>query len=119
MSISSDTHPVSALSDIEYHRLASEVLAKVEAQIDRWLEDDVIDIDPHRTGGLLELLMPDGSKVVLNTQPPLQEIWLAAPSSGGYHFHHEGGRWLDRESREFFAMLGECLSRQAGRELRF
>lgn len=118
MSITSDTHAVSSLTDGEYHRLAHEVLAAVEACIDRWLDGDVIDIDSHRTGGLLELTLPDRSKLILNTQPPLQEIWLAA-RSGGYHFHHDGGRWVDREGREFFEVLSACASEQAGRPLAF
>lgn len=117
MSITSDTHAVSSLSDSDYHRLSQEVLARVEAQLDRWLDEDVIDIDAQRTGGLLELALPDGSKVVLNTQPPLHELWLAA-RSGGYHFHHAAGRWLDREGREFFEVLERALSEQAGRPLK-
>jgi CyaY protein len=114
---SHDTAP-SALTDSEYHRLASEVLASVEATIDRWLDEDVIDIDTHRTGGLLELALPDGSKLVLNTQPPLHEIWLAA-RAGGYHFRYVDGRWLDRDGEEFFAKLSACASAQAGKPLKF
>ena len=34
------------------------VLARIEATVDRWLQDDVIDIDTQRTGGLLELGFP-------------------------------------------------------------
>ena len=82
------------LSDAEYDRRARAVLAAVEAASDRFLQDEVIDIDTSRTGGLLELEFPNGSKVVLNTQPPLHELWLAAPS-GGYHFQPSGGRWID------------------------
>ena len=117
MKISTDAH-VSPLIDTDNHRLASEVLARVEAAVDRWLDEDVIDIDAHRNGGLLELAMPDGSKIVLNMQPPLHELWLAA-RSGGYHFHHADGRWLDREGREFFEVLSGCASAQAGRALAF
>jgi CyaY protein len=106
------------LSDSDYHRLSHAVLAGVEAQIDRWLQDDVVDIDGARTGGLLELAFPNGSKIVLNTQPPLQELWLAA-RSGGYHFHHAGGRWVERTGREFFDVLSEAASAQAGKPLRF
>jgi CyaY protein len=106
------------LTDSEYHRLAGEVLARVEAAVDRWLDEDVIDIDAHRTGGLLELALPNGSKLVLNTQPPLHEIWLAA-RAGGYHFHHVDGRWIDREGCEFFELLSRCASEQAGQPLRF
>ena len=106
------------LSDAEYDRRAREVLAAVEAASDRFLQDEVIDIDTSRTGGLLELEFPNGSKVVLNTQPPLHELWLAA-GAGGFHFRAVGDRWLDREGREFFDVLSECASAQAGRALRF
>ena len=107
------------LSDREYQSRAATVLAHVEAKVDRWLQEDVIDIDTERTGGLLELAFPDGSKIVLNTQPPLQEIWLAA-RTGGLHFRSLGGRWLDtREDREFFEALSTCASEQAGKPLRF
>lgn len=110
--------PASQLTDSEYHRLAGDVLAAVEATIDRWLDEDVIDIDTHRTGGLLELQMPDGSKIVLNTQPPLHELWMAA-RAGGYHFRYQDGHWVDREGEEFFAKLSACASAQAGRPLKF
>lgn len=106
------------LTDTEYDRLASAVLSCVEATTDRWLEEDVIDIDTRRTGGLLELSLPDGSKLVLNTQPPLHELWLAA-RAGGYHFRHVDGRWLDREGQEFFEVLSRCATAQAGRPLEF
>ena len=106
------------LSDAEYDRRARAVLAAVEAASDRFLQDEVIDIDTSRTGGLLELAFPNGSKVVLNTQPPLHELWLAA-GAGGFHFRAVGDRWIDREGRELFEVLSECASTQAGRPLRF
>jgi CyaY protein len=107
------------LSDHEYQRLSAALLAGIEAQVDRWLQDDVIDIDAARTGGLLELAFPNGSKIIVNTQPPLQEIWLAA-RAGGYHFRHQGGEWIDtKDGREFYDRLNECSSAQAGKPLRF
>ena len=56
------------LTDAEYHQRASAALAAIESQVDRWLDEDVIDIDSHRTGGLLELAFPDASKIIINTQ---------------------------------------------------
>jgi CyaY protein len=106
------------LSDSDYHRLAAAVLYSIEAAVDRWLQDDVVDIDTSRTGGLLELSFPSGSKIVVNTQPPLQELWLAA-RAGGYHFKHVQGRWIDRDGQEFFALLSQRASEQAGQALRF
>jgi CyaY protein len=107
------------LSDAEYDRRARAVLAAIEAATDRFLQDDVIDIDAGRTGGMLELAFPNGSRIVVNTQPPLHELWLAA-GSGGFHFRMIGERWIDgRDGREFFDVLSECASVQAGRPLRF
>jgi CyaY protein len=107
------------LSDAEYERRTRAVLAAIEATADRMLQDDVIDIDTQRTGGLLELSFPGGSKIVVNTQPPLHELWLAA-QAGGYHFRAQAGRWIDGKSGgEFFDVLSACASAQAGRTLRF
>lgn len=106
------------LSDLEYRRITHAILSEIEATVDRWLESETIDIDTRRSGGLLELVFPDRSHIVLNTQPPLQELWMAA-KSGGFHYRHVEGRWVDREGREFFAALSECASEQAGRQLKF
>lgn len=108
-----------ALSDAQYHSQASAVLARIEAQVDAWLEADVIDIDTHRTGGLLELVFPNASKIIVNLQPPLQELWLAA-KAGGFHFHWTGQRWQDtRDGHEFFTHLSTLASQQAGKSLVF
>ena len=107
------------LSDADYQRAAGQVLASIEAAADRWLQGDMIDIDTQRTGGLLELVFPDDSRIVVNLQPPLQEIWLAA-RAGGYHYRHVQGRWLDtRDGSEFFDALSRHASAQAGIDLRF
>jgi CyaY protein len=108
-----------ALTDTDYHRFTSEVLAAIEAQTDGWLDADLIDIDSHRTGGLLELAFPNGSKIIVNTQPPLQELWLAT-RAGGYHYRFDAGRWVDtREGGEFYADLSRHASAQAGKPLAF
>jgi CyaY protein len=110
---------IPALTDAEYHRLSGDVLARIEASIDRWLQDDVIDVDGQRTGGLLELSFPGGSKIVINTQPPLHELWLAT-RGGGFHFRHVDGAWRDsRDGVEFFDRLSTEASTQAGKPLAF
>jgi CyaY protein len=109
----------STLTDAEYHRLSSQVLLRIESTLDAWLQHDVIDIDAQRTGGLLELSLPGGSKIVINTQPPLHEIWLAA-RGGGYHFKHVDGAWRDtKDGVEFFERLSREASAQAGKALTF
>ncbi len=107
------------LSDAEYRAKTDAVLTAIEARIDCWLQEDIVDIDVQRTGGLLELAFPNGSKIVVNTQPPLHELWLAA-RSGGYHYRWMEGAWRDtRDGTEFFAALSASASEQGGVSLRF
>jgi CyaY protein len=117
--MSAPTPAGSTLSDAEYQRLTQALLARIEAQADRWLQEDVIDIDTQRSGGLLELSFPNGSKLIINTQPPLHEVWLAA-RAGGYHYRWADGAWRDtRDGSEFIAALSQHASTQGGRALQF
>lgn len=115
-------HPApaaTALSDAEYQTRTRAVLDAIEAQVDQWLDSDWIDIDTHRSGGLLELSFPDRSKIIINTQAPLQELWLAA-KAGGFHYRFVAGQWLDtRDASEFLAHLSQLASAQAGKALNF
>ncbi len=109
---------MASLTDLDYHRLTDSLLRRIEAQADAWLQDDVIDIDAQRTGGLLELSFPNRSKIVVNTQPPLQEVWLAS-KAGGYHFAWVDGDWRDtKTAAPFEAVFNEQASLQAGRPLK-
>lgn len=113
------TAAATPLTDAEYDAQTAQILSRIEAQVDAWLEQDLIDIDQHRTGGLLELECPDRSKLVINTQPPLHELWLAS-RRGGFHFRYVQGRWLDtKDGGEFFDKLSAEASFQCGKLLRF
>ena len=109
----------SSLSDVDYQRETGLLLARIEAAADRWLQEDLIDIDTQRTGGLLELSFPDGSKIIINTQPPLHEVWLAA-RDGGFHYRWAAGRWVNtRDGSEFVQALSQHASAQGGLALNF
>ncbi len=115
----SDSGSSDALSDAEYRTRTDSVLAAIEATVDRWLQQDVVDIDSSRTGGLLELSFPNDSKMVINTQPPLQELWLAA-RGGGFHYRYRDGHWVDtRDGSDFYDALSRCASEQSGKDLSF
>ena len=111
---------VATLSDVQYHEAVQAALSRIERTVDRWLEDDVIDIDGARTGNMLTLSLPDRSQLIVNAQPPLQELWLAA-RRGGFHFKMDAqGVWRDsRSGQEFFALLSECASEQSRVTLQF
>jgi CyaY protein len=110
----------SAMTDAQYREAVNAALARIEQSVDRWLQEDVIDIDSARTGNMLTLSLPDRSQLIVNAQPPLHELWLAA-RRGGFHFKLDAdGRWCDtRSGEEFFALLSACATEQARTSLRF
>jgi CyaY protein len=78
-----------------------------------------LDLDVERQGGnVINIRFRDRSVIVVNTQPPLHEIWVAA-KSGGYHYRWAGTvaspLWLDTKTeRELLSDLSEFASAQAG-----
>ena len=107
------------MTDLEYLDRAEALLARVEACIDRLNEDTEADIDAQRVGGMITLVFPNRSQIVINLQKPLQEIWLAA-RSGGFHYRYDGSCWMDTKGHgEFFGHLTRCASEQSGLPLTF
>ena len=107
------------MTDTEYQDLTDAALAAIEAACDRINDSTDADIDNQRVGGMVTLVFGNGSQMIVNTQPPLHELWLAA-RSGGYHFRYDGARWLDTKTgREFFDQLSAEASVQAGLTLDF
>ncbi len=69
------------------------------------------------SGGLLEIEFEDGSKIIVNRQTPLREIWVAA-KSGGFHYRWSDGEWRDTRSGEaLLPALAGLLSAQSGRAI--
>jgi CyaY protein len=103
------------MSDSEYLTRAEAVLAAVERAID----DTDADIEFERSGNVLTLEFENRTKIIVNLQPPMSEIWIAA-KSGGYHFRFIDGAWRDtRNGTEFFAALSEYATAQAGETVTF
>jgi CyaY protein len=91
------------------------VLAAVEAALD----DIDADIEAERNGNVLTLEFENGSKIIVNLQPPMQEVWIAA-KAGGFHFRYIDGEWRDtRNGTEFYAALSDYATQQAGEPVRF
>lgn len=103
------------MTDSEFERLATETLTGIEAAVEAAAEAAGLDVDLQmKPGGILELEFEDASKMVINRQGPLREIWVAA-KSGGFHFRYDGHRWVDtRDGGELFAALSRMVSAQGG-----
>jgi CyaY protein len=98
------------MTETEFNDLAESILDAVEAAV----EATGADIEATRTGNVLTLELADRSKVVVNSQSPMQQIWVAA-KSGGFHFALQDGQWRDtRDGSELFAALSRVISAQGG-----
>ncbi|MEY4766384.1 MAG: hypothetical protein RI907_3057 [Pseudomonadota bacterium] len=108
------------LTEQQYDEAIATALRRIETKVDRWLDDDVADIDAARNGDMVTMVLPDRSQLIVNAQPPLHELWLAA-RRGGFHFRLAAdGRWLDtRSGEEFFSLLSACASEQSRLTLAF
>ncbi|WBL70760.1 iron donor protein CyaY [Serratia liquefaciens] len=105
------------MNDSEFHQLADQLMLNIEETLDDFNGD--ADIDYETNGGVMTLSFENGTKIVINRQEPLHQIWLAT-KTGGYHFNYRDGVWLcDRSDRAFYPLLSEAASAQAGEEVKF
>lgn len=105
------------MTESEFLAVADGIMKKIEAQADRWFEELDIDVEAVRNGGVLTLAFENGTQVVINGQPPLQEMWLAAPS-GGFHYRLHQGVWVDtRGGLPLHQALSAVVSQATGRAL--
>lgn len=107
------------MTDPEFMDRAERLLAAVERCCDRINDDSDADLDNQRVGGMVTLVFPNRSQIVVNLQKPLHEVWLAT-QSGGYHYRFADGLWRDTKGgAEFFAQLSQDASAQSGQALVF
>lgn len=98
------------MTDKEFLALCERAFKAIEDALDR----AGADVETTRSGPVLELEFDDDSKIVVNGNQHLRELWVAA-RSGGFHYRREGDRWLDtRSGEEFFAALSRHVSEQSG-----
>ncbi len=103
------------MDEREFTVLADAMLARIEVAIDDLDAGVELDVQP---GGVLEIEMEQGTKIIINRHVAAREIWLAAPS-GGYHFRPDQGKWLGtRDGEELLEVLGKILSEQTGTAIR-
>lgn len=103
------------MSESEFLALAEATLDAIEAALDRLNDQDLLDVECSRSGNVLEIeFIDNGSKIIVNSQAPMQELWVAA-KSGGFHYKRVGPAWLNtRDGSELFAALSGMASAQAG-----
>jgi CyaY protein len=114
---------VETIDDKQFYQLGSNLLHSVELALESADDELDLDLDVERQGGnVINIRFRDKSVIVVNTQPPLHEIWVAA-KSGGYHYRWAGTLakplWLDTKTgKELLSDLSEFASAQAGQPIK-
>jgi CyaY protein len=99
-----------------FRATAQLAIARVQAAIDAQ-DPDIV--EAVLEAGVLKVQFPSGAPFVLNLQPPLHEIWLAAERRA-WHFRYDGARWLEKKNGdELFATLGRLVLERSGQTLSF
>jgi len=103
------------MTETEFLDLAESTLDRIETSFDDLNDQDVIDVECKRSGNVLEIeFIDNGSKIIVNSQAPLQEMWVAA-RAGGYHYKRVGDEWRNtRDDTELFAALSDLATQQGG-----
>ncbi len=100
------------MDESEFNQRVDDILVQIEDAI----EDSGADIDYETAGGILTLGFEDDSKIIINRQTPVRQIWVAT-RQGGYHFvyHDDLDQWrLEGEEEELFTALSRFCADQAG-----
>ncbi|WOH36850.1 iron donor protein CyaY [Thalassotalea fonticola] len=101
------------MNDSQYNLIADDLLLAVEEAI----EDCGVDIDYESVSGLLTLTFVNSTKIIINKQAPLQEVWVATKFNG-HHFAYQNEQWIDkRGGDEFWQFLSAAVSVQADTEV--
>lgn len=103
------------MTESEFLDLADATLNAIETALEDACDASDLDVECSRSGNVLEIECVDnGSKIIINSQAPMQEMWLAA-RSGGFHYKYDGSQWLNtRDGSELYATLSDVVSSQAG-----
>jgi CyaY protein len=101
------------MTESEFLALADATLTRIEAALDAATDKDLIDVECSRSGNVLDIEFVDnGSKIIVNSQAPMQEMWVAA-KSGGFHYKRVDQKWVNtRDGSELFAALSRMVGEQ-------
>lgn len=97
------------MNDSQYHQMVDDILIQLEEALDVC----EVDIDYESAEGILTLTFINGTKIILNKQSPLHQLWVATKFNG-HHFNFQDDKWIDeRTGVEFWSFIDEAASKQA------
>ncbi len=87
-----------------FNQCVDETLYNIEEAID----EVGLDIDYDTIAGILTLEFSDQSKIIINRQTAIQQLWVAA-RSGGFHLDYVDSRWYCKTEKCFLGLLLDRL----------
>ena len=101
------------MEESQFYDLVDTALLAIEEAV----EDSGFDIDIENVGGILTLIFPNETQIIINRQTPTRQIWVAS-KSGGYHQDYDQDTEIwEQDGIELFALLSRECSDQAGTEI--
>ena len=103
------------MNDSQFQQLADELYQTIEDCI----EESGTDVDYDQNGALLTLEFENRTKLIINRQQPLHQVWLATLENG-HHYDFKDGFWIDdRSGAEFLSFLSAAITKQSGIKIIF
>ncbi|MFC0180604.1 iron donor protein CyaY [Thorsellia kenyensis] len=102
------------MQDLEFHEKVDTLFFYIEDALDNYTGDYDLDYEIH--SGILTISFHDNSKIILNKQEPLHQVWMATKFNG-HHFAFDkaSNKWLCiRAGDDLFDVLTDALCRQSG-----
>jgi CyaY protein len=106
-----------AMTETEFNEKVDATLLEIEER----LEEIDAPVECENVGGILTLSFENDSKIIINRQTPLLQLWVAA-RSGGYHFDYDeaASRWFrDTDKESLYTLLARACTEQAGETITF
>ena len=103
------------MNESDFEQIADDSMLAIEEAI----EESGADIDFDNAGGILTLEFENASRIIINKQTPLKQLWVAA-RSGGFHFDYDAADecWrLQGSGEELYSCLSRYCSEQAETEV--
>lgn len=105
------------MQDSEFHEKIDQLLFNIEDSLDNDTGEYDLEYEIH--SGILTLTFHDKSKIIINRQEPLHQLWMATKFNGHhFSFNEQQDSWICiRTGANFFEVLNDALSRQSNQKL--
>lgn len=99
------------MQDVEFHEIVDDIVMQLEDELEEFPED----LDIENSAGILTIVFPNGSTIVVSRQIATHEIWVAA-KSGGFHLASKSDSWFCATTNEDLPSLcSRVISEQLDR----